>query len=178
MKTTGSGTRRGKTRAKDDMVRRGCRRHGGDGTGRGSCAGHPGGHFSNTTTAASTRASSATAWQHGTGTYRLPNGYEYTGDWVDGEIRGQGVARFPGRGRSTKANSPLGVRRGTGSITFADGSTYDGAWNDGRIEGSGTAVYANGVSYTGEFLNALHHGQGVMTGPKRLPLRGRVGETG
>ena len=32
--------------------------------------------------------------QHGTGTYRLPNGYEYTGDWVEGEIRGEGVARF------------------------------------------------------------------------------------
>jgi hypothetical protein len=28
--------------------------------------------------------------QHGTGTYRLPNGYEYTGDWVEGEIRGRG----------------------------------------------------------------------------------------
>ena len=26
--------------------------------------------------------------QHGKGTYRLPNGYEYVGDWVDGEIKG------------------------------------------------------------------------------------------
>ena len=25
--------------------------------------------------------------QHGTGTYTLPNGYQYSGDWVDGEIR-------------------------------------------------------------------------------------------
>ena len=33
--------------------------------------------------------------QHGTGIYRLPNGYEYSGDWLDGEIVGQGVARFP-----------------------------------------------------------------------------------
>lgn len=33
--------------------------------------------------------------QHGTGTYRLPNGYEYVGDWVDGEIKGEGVASFP-----------------------------------------------------------------------------------
>ena len=24
--------------------------------------------------------------QHGTGTYRLPNGYEYTGEWIEGEI--------------------------------------------------------------------------------------------
>ncbi|MGR3492734.1 MAG: 2-isopropylmalate synthase, partial [Shimia sp.] len=23
--------------------------------------------------------------QHGQGTYRLPNGYEYVGEWVDGE---------------------------------------------------------------------------------------------
>ena len=32
--------------------------------------------------------------QNGTGTYRLPNGYEYTGTWVDGEIKGEGVARW------------------------------------------------------------------------------------
>ena len=28
--------------------------------------------------------------QHGTGNYRLPSGYEYNGEWVDGEIKGQG----------------------------------------------------------------------------------------
>ena len=33
--------------------------------------------------------------QDGKGTYSLPNGYKYTGDWVEGEIRGQGVAVFP-----------------------------------------------------------------------------------
>ena len=26
--------------------------------------------------------------QHGRGTYKLPSGYEYTGDWVEGEILG------------------------------------------------------------------------------------------
>jgi hypothetical protein len=35
--------------------------------------------------------------QHGTGTYRLPNGYEYTGEWVAGKIEGRGIARFPER---------------------------------------------------------------------------------
>ena len=30
--------------------------------------------------------------QHGTGTYRLPNGYVYEGEWVDGEILGKGRA--------------------------------------------------------------------------------------
>jgi len=36
--------------------------------------------------------------QHGTGSYRLPNGYEYTGDWVDGEIKGQTRIASGGRG--------------------------------------------------------------------------------
>ena len=31
----------------------------------------------------------------GTGTYRLTNGYEYTGDWKAGQIIGQGVAPYP-----------------------------------------------------------------------------------
>ena len=30
--------------------------------------------------------------QHGTGTYKLPNGYEYAGQWEQGEIKGEGVA--------------------------------------------------------------------------------------
>ena len=30
--------------------------------------------------------------QSGTGTYTLPNGYQYTGEWVAGEIKGKGTA--------------------------------------------------------------------------------------
>ena len=32
--------------------------------------------------------------QHGMGTYKLPNGYEYTGQWEDGEIKGEGICCF------------------------------------------------------------------------------------
>ena len=52
------------------------------------------------------------------------------------------------------------------------------AWNDGRIEGSGTAVYANGVSYTGEFLNALSSWAGRDDRAQRLPLTRASGRTG
>ena len=34
-----------------------------------------------------------TGRQHGTGTYRLPSGFEYSGDSVEGENIGQGTAR-------------------------------------------------------------------------------------
>ena len=32
--------------------------------------------------------------QHGLGTYRLPNGYEYSGEWIMGDILGEGRALF------------------------------------------------------------------------------------
>ena len=32
--------------------------------------------------------------QHGQGVYRTPDGYEYSGEWADGVIAGEGTARF------------------------------------------------------------------------------------
>lgn len=102
--------------------------------------------------------------QHGTGSYKLPNGYEYTGEWVEGEIRGQGTARFP-NGSIYEGEFANGKPEGEGKITFADGGTYVGDWVDGKIEGQGTAMYANGVRYEGGFRNARHHGLGRMERP-------------
>ena len=49
--------------------------------------------------------------QHGTGTYQLPNGYEYSGNWVDGEILGKGAwLRLPeGQPLEAKAG-PTGAK--------------------------------------------------------------------
>ncbi len=100
--------------------------------------------------------------QHGTGTYTLPNGYEYNGQWVNGEIRGIGIAKFP-NGSVYKGNFIKGKPEGSGKIIFADGATYEGTWLDGKITGQGIAVYANGSRFEGGFSEAMHHGQGVMT---------------
>ena len=98
--------------------------------------------------------------QHGTGTYRLPNGYEYSGQWVDGEIRGRGVARFP-NGSVYEGEFAKGKPEGLGKITLADGGTYEGEWVAGVINGQGVAVYANGVRYEGGFVQGQHQGKGV-----------------
>jgi len=100
--------------------------------------------------------------QHGIGTYRLPNGYEYVGDWVDGEIKGQGIATFP-NGSVYEGNFEKGKPEGNGKITFADGGTYEGSWLDGEISGQGVANYANGARYEGGFEEAAHHGRGIMS---------------
>ena len=73
--------------------------------------------------------------QHGKGTYKLPNGYEYSGDWVDGEIKGEGVARFP-NGSVYEGTFDKGKPDGFGKITFADGGTYEGEWQAGAITGT------------------------------------------
>jgi len=82
--------------------------------------------------------------QDGTGTYKLPNGYEYTGQWEAGEIKGDGVARFP-NGSVYEGTFARGKPDGFGKITFADGGTYEGEWEGGAIMGQGVALYAKAV---------------------------------
>ena len=114
--------------------------------------------------------------QHGSGTYRLPNGYDYSGDWVEGEIRGQGRARVPERlGLRGRSSSP-GKPEGNGKITFADGGTYEGDWLDGKINGQGTAVYANGVTLHRRLRERAAPRPGPDGKPERLCLRRRLGE--
>ena len=96
--------------------------------------------------------------QHGVGTYRLPNGFEYTGDWVAGEISGQGVARYPS-GAVYEGSFAAGRPHGTGKMTFADGSTYEGNWEEGTISGQGVRVFANESVYEGSFADGQPHGK-------------------
>jgi hypothetical protein len=100
--------------------------------------------------------------QDGTGTYTLPNGYSYTGAWVDGEIKGQGVARYP-NGSVYEGLFDQGKPVGKGKITFPDGGTYEGDWTAGAMTGQGVATYANGSVYTGAFVDGKHDGKGLMT---------------
>jgi hypothetical protein len=102
--------------------------------------------------------------QDGTGTYKLPNGFEYTGDWVAGEIVGTGKATYP-NGSFYVGQFAKGKPDGIGKMTFSDGSTYDGTWIDGAMTGQGQSTYASGASYTGGFVAGKHDGQGVMIDP-------------
>jgi len=95
--------------------------------------------------------------RHGTGTYTLPDGFTYKGQWVNGEIQGQGIAKYP-NGSLFEGQFSDGKPNGQGTITFADGGSYQGDWLNGKITGQGTAKYANGSIYTGGFKEADHHG--------------------
>ncbi len=55
---------------------------------------------------------------------------------MDGEIKGQGTARYPNGSVYTGAFDK-GQPQGRGKITFADGGTYDGDWVMGKMTGQG-----------------------------------------
>ena len=108
--------------------------------------------------------------QEGTGTYTLPSGYEYSGEWVKGEIKGLGRARYPNGSIYVGAFSE-GKPQGRGKITFGDGGSYEGIWQNGKMTGEGEARYANGAVYRGGFKDGVHDGKGVMGGSMARVLR-------
>lgn len=73
---------------------------------------------------------------HGIGSFRLTNGYEYVGDWVDGVITGMGEARYA-NGAVYTGMFLDGKPNGNGLISYADGSSYEGAWIMGAMTGKG-----------------------------------------
>ena len=100
--------------------------------------------------------------KNGQGAYTMPTGYTYEGQWLNGEISGQGIAKYPD-GSVYEGTFLNGRPNGLGSIFYDDGSTYVGDWLNGKISGKGVAEYENGLRYEGEFENTMHHGQGILT---------------
>lgn len=69
--------------------------------------------------------------QNGEGTYLLPSGAKYFGDFKNGEIHGVGICKYP------------------------DGSKYDGEWENRLYEGYGTKTYADGTTRQGFWKKGL-----------------------
>ena len=56
----------------------------------------------------------------------------YEGDWVAGEMTGQGVALYPG-GDRFEGGFVAGKREGTGVLTYSNGKTAGGTWTKGIL---------------------------------------------
>ena len=67
--------------------------------------------------------------QNGKGTWELPNGSKYVGQWKNGEYHG------------------------LGKLTFRDGSIYEGQWKENKMNGHGTYTSPDGTKREGEWEN-------------------------
>ena len=99
--------------------------------------------------------------QNGEGTYRHPDGSEYTGDFRNAKMHGQGAYVYAGRGEKYVGEWRNGAIDGQGAYYYRSGNRYQGEWRNGRKHGQGTYLYANGDKYVGDFADDQPNGQGV-----------------
>ncbi|MDZ7621258.1 MAG: protein kinase [Candidatus Competibacteraceae bacterium] len=100
--------------------------------------------------------------QNGQGAYRFPDGSEYSGEFRDAKLNGQGAYVYAGRGEKYVGAWRNGVINGQGVYYYRSGNRYEGEWRNGRKSGQGTYFYADrGDKYVGDFANDQPNGQGA-----------------
>jgi hypothetical protein len=102
-----------------------------------------------------------TTWTSCFGTFTLPDGDKYVGEFREGKFHGKGTYTW------ADGNYYIGefrddLRNGQGTNTFASGSKYVGEFRDGNYHGQGTYTWADGRKYVGEFQNDKSHGRGTL----------------
>jgi SH3-like domain-containing protein len=75
---------------------------------------------------------------NGHGTFVLPDGRKYVGEFREG------------------------IRTGRGLMTYPDGAKYVGDWQNDKPHGKGTLILIDNFEYSGEFANGVRHGQGTL----------------
>nr|CCD13674.1 unnamed protein product [Trypanosoma congolense IL3000] len=94
--------------------------------------------------------------QHGKGVFRDAGGSVYDGNWVEGEMTGEGSITFPS-GATYEGGMYANRFWGAGTYTWSDGSRYEGQWENNKMHGTGIYIDAAGKRWAGKF----YHGQGV-----------------
>jgi len=84
------------------------------------------------------------------GTYTMPDGTRYVGQWKYREKNGRGELTFPD-GRHYIGEFKSGQRHGKGTLFYPDGRKYEGDFNFGERTGQGTLIYPDGKTQTGKF---------------------------
>lgn len=99
---------------------------------------------------------------NGEGTYRYPDGSEYSGSFRNAKMHGEGTYTYAGRGEKYVGDWRNGVINGQGTYYYRSGNRYEGEWRNGRKNGQGTYFYTDrGDKYVGDFKNDQPNGQGV-----------------
>lgn len=97
------------------------------------------------------------------GTYRYPDGSEYTGEWNEqGQRHGLGYMSFPD-GANYDGRFEQGMCHGYGVMQFPDNSKYAGEFKLGKFHGLGIFQRGDGMKFEGEFREGRVHGLGLVT---------------
>ncbi|XP_029805816.1 MORN repeat-containing protein 1 isoform X2 [Suricata suricatta] len=100
--------------------------------------------------------------KHGRGKLLFKDGGYYEGEFVDGEITGEGRRVWASSGDTYSGQFVLGEPQGHGIMKYKAGGYYEGELSHGAREGYGHLVDRDGQDYRGCFHDNQRHGQGHM----------------
>uniref|UniRef100_A0A665WCY8 MORN repeat containing 2 n=1 Tax=Echeneis naucrates TaxID=173247 RepID=A0A665WCY8_ECHNA len=76
-------------------------------------------------------------------------------------------------GECSRSASGALMRNGVGKHTSANGIIYTGEWLEDRMHGQGTLRYPSGALYEGQFKDNTYHGTGTYTFPNGSSYKGQ-----
>ncbi|XP_031235593.1 MORN repeat-containing protein 1 isoform X4 [Mastomys coucha] len=123
--------------------------------------------------------------KHGHGKLLFKDGSYYEGEFVDGEITGEGYQHWAWSGNTYSGQFVLGepqghgimkykagghyegelsqgLREGQGFLEDQDGQVYQGSFHDNKRHGHGQMIFKNGDKYEGDWVRDQRHGHGVL----------------
>ena len=105
------------------------------------------------------------------GTYTMPDGTRYVGEWKYRERNGRGDLTFAD-GRHYIGEFKSGQRHGKGTMWYPDGRKYEGDYKFGERTGQGTMTYPDGRKYSGGFEGGEWNGRGTLVYPDGKTVSG------
>ncbi|XP_019514003.1 PREDICTED: MORN repeat-containing protein 1 isoform X2 [Hipposideros armiger] len=108
---------------------------------------------------------------HGRGKLMFKDGSYYEGEFVDGEIMGEGCRHWASSGHGCLVDQDGQVYRGSfhnnkrhgqGQMAFQNGDKYDGDWVRDQRQGHGVLWCADGSTYEGQWHSDVFSGLGRM----------------
>uniref|UniRef100_UPI00398E5F2E MORN repeat-containing protein 1-like isoform X2 n=1 Tax=Pristiophorus japonicus TaxID=55135 RepID=UPI00398E5F2E len=100
--------------------------------------------------------------KHGNGKLLMKDGSYYAGEFVNGEIEGNGVRYWAASGNEYCGQFTQGEIHGYGVMKYLDGNHYEGEFHYGARTGYGTLIDKERQIYRGSFHNHKKHGEGEI----------------
>ncbi|XP_078094647.1 MORN repeat-containing protein 1-like [Mustelus asterias] len=100
--------------------------------------------------------------KHGIGKFLMKDGSYYEGEFVKGEIEGNGVRYWASSGNEYCGQFRQGEIHGYGVMKYHDGARYEGEFHYGTRAGHGALIDNAGQVYRGSFHNNKKQGEGEL----------------
>ncbi|XP_012589984.1 PREDICTED: MORN repeat-containing protein 1, partial [Condylura cristata] len=114
--------------------------------------------------------------KHGRGKLLLRDGSYYEGEFLRGEITGEGRRHWASSGDTYSGHFVLGEPEGHGIMTYGAGGRYEGSLSCGVREGQGCLVDRAGQEYRGSFHGNRRHGHGRVAFRPARPMLSPQGQ--